>query len=175
MENIASFGYWVRRRRKALDLTQAKLAQKVGCAVVTIRKIERDERRPSLQMAKLLADHLEIPSADRETFLRRSRGEFVAGFASPIESIPAPIFFKQPDDLIESDQPHFVAREEELAQLNDFLDLAQSGQGQVVFVIGGPGRGKTALVDAFMRQAIKKQADLAAANGYCNAYSGVGD
>lgn len=175
MENIASYGYWVRRRRKALDLTQVTLAHKVGCAVVTIRKIERDERRPSRQMANLLADHLEIPAADRETFLRMSRGEFVTEIASPIESIPSPIFFKQPDDLKELDQPRFVAREVELAQLNAFLDLAQSGQGRVVFVIGGPGRGKTALVDVFTRQAIEKQAELAAANGYCNAYSGVGD
>jgi hypothetical protein len=27
----ASFGYWLRRRRKALDLTQAELAQQVLC------------------------------------------------------------------------------------------------------------------------------------------------
>ena len=32
IDEPASFGYWVRRRRKALDLTQADLARKVGCA-----------------------------------------------------------------------------------------------------------------------------------------------
>ncbi|HET9224445.1 MAG TPA: helix-turn-helix transcriptional regulator, partial [Roseiflexaceae bacterium] len=46
MSDTVSFGYWVRRRRKALDLTQAELAQRVGCAMVTIKKIEADERRP---------------------------------------------------------------------------------------------------------------------------------
>ena len=111
MEDIASFGYWVRRRRKALDLTQAKLAKKVGCAVVTIRKIERDERRPSHQMANLLADHLEIPAEDRDSFIRMSHGEYVAAISSPIESIPSPLFFKQPENLVESEQPRFVARE----------------------------------------------------------------
>ncbi|MCB0160729.1 MAG: helix-turn-helix transcriptional regulator, partial [Caldilineaceae bacterium] len=46
-ESTASFGYWVRRQRLALDMTQADLARAVGCATVTISKIERDERRPS--------------------------------------------------------------------------------------------------------------------------------
>ncbi len=42
VEEQFSFGAWVRRRRKALDLTQAALAQRVGCAEVTIRKLEAD-------------------------------------------------------------------------------------------------------------------------------------
>src|SRR5215208_3118696 len=55
MEGNASFGYWIRRRRKALDLTQDELARQVGCALSTIRKIEADERRPSRQVAERLA------------------------------------------------------------------------------------------------------------------------
>lgn len=58
METTASFGYLVRRRRKALDTTQAELAQRLGCSLATIRKIESDSRRPSRQMAGLLADGL---------------------------------------------------------------------------------------------------------------------
>jgi transcriptional regulator with XRE-family HTH domain len=46
-----SFGYYVKRRRKALDLTRAELATRVHCSMETIKKIERDERRPSLQVA----------------------------------------------------------------------------------------------------------------------------
>lgn len=42
-----SFGYWLRRRRKALDLTQVALAQKVSCSQAAIKKIEAGERRPS--------------------------------------------------------------------------------------------------------------------------------
>ena len=60
MEDSASFGYWVRRRRKALDLTQNDLAQRTGCALTTIRKIETDARRPSRQMAERLAEVLEL-------------------------------------------------------------------------------------------------------------------
>ncbi|HEX5690766.1 MAG TPA: helix-turn-helix transcriptional regulator, partial [Roseiflexaceae bacterium] len=51
MDEPVSFGYLVRRRRRALDLTQEELAQQIGCAAVTIRKIEADVRRPSRQVA----------------------------------------------------------------------------------------------------------------------------
>jgi transcriptional regulator with XRE-family HTH domain len=46
MEITNSFGYWIRRQRKALDLTQQVLAERVGCSVAAIKKIESDERRP---------------------------------------------------------------------------------------------------------------------------------
>ena len=90
-----SFGYWVRRRRKALDLTQADLARRVGCAEVTIQKIEADERRPSSQIAELLAEQLRIPPAERATFLQRARGELAS------EQLPASI----PDDRHISNPP----------------------------------------------------------------------
>jgi DNA-binding SARP family transcriptional activator/transcriptional regulator with XRE-family HTH domain len=75
MEDRASFGYWVRRRRKALDLTQAELAQHVGCSVMTIRKIEGDLRRPSRQIAELLAQCLAIPDHEREQFVKVARAK----------------------------------------------------------------------------------------------------
>ena len=43
MGEIFSFGEWVRRRRKALDLTQDALARQVGCALSMVRKIEAVE------------------------------------------------------------------------------------------------------------------------------------
>jgi DNA-binding SARP family transcriptional activator/tetratricopeptide (TPR) repeat protein len=69
----------------------------------------------------------------------------------------------------------FVARERELAQLDSFLDLALEGQGQVVFVSGEAGSGKTALVQAFARRVQDKHADLVVAGGNCNAHTGIGD
>ena len=36
METTNSFGYWIRRQRKALDLTQQALADKVGCSIAAI-------------------------------------------------------------------------------------------------------------------------------------------
>jgi transcriptional regulator with XRE-family HTH domain len=78
MSERASFGYWMRRRRKALDLTQAALARRVGCAEVTIQKIEADERRPSRQVAERLAEQLAIPLEERVAFLQCARAELSA-------------------------------------------------------------------------------------------------
>lgn len=75
MDNINSFGAWLRRRRKALDLTQQQLADRVGCSLSALQKIERDTRRPSRQMAELLAKHLDIPEDHRALFLKIARAE----------------------------------------------------------------------------------------------------
>ncbi|MEM7116507.1 MAG: tetratricopeptide repeat protein [Chloroflexota bacterium] len=83
MGEIVSFGAWAQTRRNQLGLTRNALAYRVGCSPNTIKKIERDERRPSLQIAQLLAEHLEIPAAQQANFLRMARGEFVAQMVSP--------------------------------------------------------------------------------------------
>jgi predicted ATPase/class 3 adenylate cyclase len=88
MEGNASFGYWVRRQRKALDLTQAELARRVGCAEGTIRMIEADARRPSRQIAALLAEQLAIAPADRAAFIRAARSELsVDRLAPPVQHV----------------------------------------------------------------------------------------
>ena len=70
-----TFGGWLKQHRRALDLTQDELARRVGCSVFAMRKIEAGERRPSKQLALLLAAALEIPQEDRGIFLRIARGE----------------------------------------------------------------------------------------------------
>ena len=74
-DTAVSFGDWLRRRRRALDLTQGELAREVGCSLGAIRKLEADERRPSPPMAARLAQVLRIPVADRDAFLRVARAE----------------------------------------------------------------------------------------------------
>jgi len=68
-----SFGNWVRRRRRALDLTQAELGRRASVSAAAIRKIEADERRPSRELAGLLAAALAVPDAERAAFLRSAR------------------------------------------------------------------------------------------------------
>ncbi len=75
LEIPSSLGEWLKLRRKALDLTQEELAQRSGYSVFALRKIESGERRPSKQLAGLLAAALEIPHEDRATFIRVARGE----------------------------------------------------------------------------------------------------
>jgi predicted ATPase/class 3 adenylate cyclase len=87
MEGSASFGYWVRRRRKALDLTQHELARRTGYALTTIRKIESDARRPSRAMAERLAEVLDLPSDERATFIQAARAELaVDRMVQPLEA-----------------------------------------------------------------------------------------
>ncbi|HJR82235.1 MAG TPA: tetratricopeptide repeat protein [Anaerolineales bacterium] len=75
MDSPISFGTWIKRRRKALDLTQQDLAERVGCSVSLIFKIESEERRPSRQIAELLAQHLEVPPDQHDLFLKVARQE----------------------------------------------------------------------------------------------------
>jgi predicted ATPase/DNA-binding XRE family transcriptional regulator len=73
MTTTAPFHTWLKQRRQSLDLTQADLAQRVGCASVTIQKIETGQRRPSRQIAARLADALDIAIEERGTFIALSR------------------------------------------------------------------------------------------------------
>ena len=70
-----SFGKWLRRRRRELDLTQEELARQVGCAPITVRKIEGDEMRPSKQLAESLSGPLGILAKQREDFIHFARAE----------------------------------------------------------------------------------------------------
>jgi predicted ATPase/DNA-binding XRE family transcriptional regulator len=69
------FSAWLKRRRKALDLTQVELARRVGCSVGALRKIESGDRRPSKQLAGLLAKALKLSDEDQKAFIRIARGE----------------------------------------------------------------------------------------------------
>jgi predicted ATPase len=72
-------------------------------------------------------------------------------------------------------EPQFVARERELTRLQLSLDRALAGKGQVYFVTGDAGSGKTALVGEFARRAQQAHPNLLVAVGNCNAQTGLGD
>jgi tetratricopeptide (TPR) repeat protein len=92
------------------------------------------------------------------------------------DSIPQlPPFLEHEAESAGLEHTVFVARERELAQLDEFLAMALAGQGRVAFVTGEAGQGKTSLVNEFVRQAQASQAELIVASGHCNAYAGVGD
>jgi adenylate cyclase len=88
-------------------------------------------------------------------------------------ALPPPSFLQEGARDVEL--PVFVARERELAWLAESLNQAIEGQGHVLFVTGGPGQGKTALLGEFARRAMDAHPALLVARGSCNAYAGVGD
>lgn len=158
-----------------LDLTQADLAQRVNCSLSMLRKIERDERRPSEQLAILLADHLAVDDSQRGSFLQLARGSFIEDLQDPIRSNGSPI-----PQLIEysenqAEQAPFVARERELILLSEHLDRAMQGEGRVVFVSGEAGQGKTSLLYEFARRSVEAQPGLLVAGGSSDVYTGQGD
>ncbi len=85
MNQEPSFGHIVKDRRKELGLTQTELAGRVGCAPVTLRKIEYNALRPSTQMAEQLAVALQIPETEHLAFVRLARRE---RDPSPIPPLP---------------------------------------------------------------------------------------
>lgn len=86
-----------------------------------------------------------------------------------------PAFLTEEKPRRKFEQPLFFGRESELARLDAFLKEALAGESRVVFVTGGPGLGKTALLEAFVRQALEAHPNLLVASGKGTAYSGMGD
>ena len=75
MKADVTFGSIVKDRRRRLGLTQAELARRANCAAITVRKIESDSMRPSVQIAQHLAEALDIPSSEQAGFVRLARAE----------------------------------------------------------------------------------------------------
>lgn len=91
MDELASFGTWMKARRKSLYLTQDRLARELGVAYGTLRKLESDERRPSPELAQRLAELLQVPPAARQTFVRVARAELAPDYLLHIvEAGPQP-------------------------------------------------------------------------------------
>lgn len=139
VEESNSFGYWLRRRRKALDWTQADLARRVNCAAATIRKIEADERKPSRQLAELIATQLQVPSDQREVFLQAAR-----------RAVSPEILTLSARELIAARTPNnlptpmtaLVNRRRDIASVTALLTRDDV---RLLTLIGLPGIGKTRL------------------------------
>ena len=121
----------------------------------------------------LLADEIGVEPLDETTRLYLQIRDGGLTIPKP-NTIHTPAFLKNGEDA-PADQPIFVGREKEMARLQHSFDQALAGQGQVVFIIGEPGSGKTFLANEFIRQAMDSNADLLAVKGRCNAYTGFGD
>ena len=143
------FGAWLKRRRKALDLTQEALARLVGCSVVSIRKFEGDEQRPSRQLAELLAQHLAIPPGERATFVQFARQgldvtppelPLPAGARLPVPHVPQPTLVT-PNDLPIPPTP-LIGRASEVAAMCAMVHLPDV---RLLTLTGPGGTGKTRL------------------------------
>lgn len=142
MNQELPFGLWLKKRRKALDLTQSALAKRVGCSTATIEKIESEERRPSLQIAELLARALEIPSEQRAAFLRAARHLDASKGLTTI----SPIVTAPPKTNVPLPSTPLVGRE---AELDGIRHLLANADCRLITLIGPGGIGKTRLAIEF--------------------------
>ena len=152
MDEIVSFGSWLRQRRKALDLTQAALAARVGVVTSTIEKIEAELRRPSQHTAARLAAALAIPADQQPAFVAWARGRVPADarFVGPHAPVQLPQAGGRPG-TVPLERTSFVGRDRELDAVRRLL-----GANRLVTLTGTGGTGKT-------RLALRLAAELAGA------------
>lgn len=148
------FGEWLSRHRKARDLTQEDLAERLGCSVWSIQKIEVGTRRPSKQIAELFAGYFDIPDAERAAFLQFARGltrEWPGSSAPQTSGLEAGpdaephagpgTRLPHPNNL-STQLSSFVGRAIELPRVRDLMLTAEV---RLLTLTGPPGTGKTRL------------------------------
>ncbi len=144
MSESATFGHWLKQRRRSLGLTQAQLAQGVPCAVETIRKIEAGGRRPSKALAEQLAASLRLPDEEHATFVR-----VALGITDPPLTSTAPAT-RSRTNLLAPLTP-LLGRDAELMAIHEQL---RRSEVRLLTLAGPPGVGKTRLSQEVGRHAL---------------------
>jgi predicted ATPase/transcriptional regulator with XRE-family HTH domain len=140
----------------AAGLTQQQLARQLACATITLRKLESEERRPSLPLIRRLATIFSIPPAEQAKFLRFARGDPWSNVAVKPEEGPwrSPMAPKRAH--VAAIPTSLIGREQQIADVRAYLlepDVA------LVTLIGPPGVGKTRLAVESARKSATSFAD----------------
>ncbi len=75
----------------------------------------------------------------------------------------------------EPENEAFVGREPEMRKLEALLERAAQGSGRIVFIIGEPGIGKSALASRFLARAAQLHPGLLVGRGHCVEQYGTGE
>lgn len=139
MSNASTFGARLKQRRIEHGLTQDELGELAGCAGQTIRRIEGGQRRPSLQLARRLAQTLALDPAEQPAWMQAARAVAMPDAAAPAPQPPRRL---APSPGLPTYLTPFVGREQEQAALAALLARSDV---RLVTVLGPGGAGKTRL------------------------------
>jgi predicted ATPase/DNA-binding XRE family transcriptional regulator len=142
----SAFGALLKRRREALKLTQQQLGQQIGCSAITIRKLESGERRPSEQVAELLAKHLKVPTEERNEFLVLARAKPAAVPSGSGDQA------QTPSNNLPSGLASLVGRD---AFISAALRHIRQDEARLFTLTGPGGVGKTSLALEIARQVVE--------------------
>jgi predicted ATPase/transcriptional regulator with XRE-family HTH domain len=138
-----TFGAWLRHQRNQMKLTREQFAERVGCSVALLRKIEDGERRPSSQIAELIANTLNILEADRATFVRVARGELnLERLPAVLKPVAIPIAPPAPRVNLPVLPTPLIGRQREVEELTQLL---HDPHCRLLTLVGPGGMGKTRL------------------------------
>jgi len=130
-----SFGTWLRQRRRTLDLTQQAFADQVGCARITLSRIEADTLKPSKELALILLEKVGIPLSEREQWVPFARGH--SGL--PSKNVQ-PFISIGPQTNLPVSLTSFIGREKEQKEIIQLI-----GKHRLVTLAASGGVGKTRL------------------------------
>lgn len=137
-----TFAQWLKSRRRILDLTQQKLAELVSCSAEMIYRIEAEQRRPSVQIARLLGRALNVPAAEEDAFIRFARaGRPTKIHSHHVEITPWRDAFV-PNNNLPLQLTTLIGREQHLA---DAAGRLRQDDLRLLTLLGPPGIGKTRL------------------------------
>jgi predicted ATPase/DNA-binding XRE family transcriptional regulator len=133
VEGEPSFGIWLRKQRRALDLSRQAFADQVGCAEVTLRRIEAGTLKPSQELASILLEKLGIPGTEQPQWVAFARG--TAGLPTQSTSV-----FNKPITNLPASLTTFIGREKEQSEVIQLIT-----KHRLVTLTGSGGVGKSRL------------------------------
>ena len=146
---------------KELDPEELRNQVSEVLSLIILKCLNKDKSERYQQIDELISE------------LRKIKKDNSIIYSKPKPKLPSFLISENEEIIIE--KSILVAREPELEKLEKFLDSALSGKGQLAFITGESGAGKTALVQTFSQHAQELNTDLIVVSGKCNAHTGFGD
>lgn len=179
-EHWISLGHTPEPAYRALMTAHAGLGDLAGMANVYHRCVQSLQEElgvePSEQ-TRLLFQQLSVgrrPAASELAL--ESKADSMATIDAPSgvdQSFSPPAFLSADRQQVQRQIEPFIGREKELSTLEQYLQPALEGRGNVVFVAGEAGQGKSTLLQEFARRMQIAHPDLIVTTGACPVYTPV--